>query len=101
MTTSKKGTVIPLFPTEDRRGALERKLKREFETPSALFRDSFREDVYNVLLLTAWSDEVALRLIQMPDLLRTVMLALRDDEVFDTFYERRIKQLTLDLVAKQ
>ena len=65
--------VLDLFSPAGQRMALQAKLKREFEEPSTLFSNQmFREDIYYMLILSDWSDEVVRRLIQIPNLLWTV-----------------------------
>jgi len=96
----RKNSVIPLFPSESRRGFLERKLIQELETPSALFSQSFREDIYFVLTLSEWSDEVMLRLIQVPNLLSEAARLLHNDDVLSMFTEQRAKDLILELAEK-
>ena len=95
-----KKPVIPLFPSENRQGALELKLKRELDTPPRFFSQSFREDIYSVLTLTKWSDELMSQLILTPDLLREVAWALHNDDVFSAFFEQRTIELTLELMEK-
>jgi len=100
-TTTQKGTLIPLFPSDCGESALEIKLKRELEARSEQFRQSFHEDVCSVLTLTDWSDDVMLRLIQTPNLLQEVVSALHDDDVFSDFFDQRVKDLILELVGNE
>jgi len=101
VTIAKKSDVVHLFSPENRRIILTAKLKREFEAPSRFSNHSFREDVYNLLTLTDWSDDVAARLIQIPNLLREVAVTLHDDDVFSAFFEQRTIQLALELLEWQ
>jgi len=98
--TIQKGVAIPLHPSAGKKGTLEVKLRRELETPTTFFSQSFYEDIYSVLALTEWSDEVILRLIRTPNLLQEVAQLLHNDDVFSTFLEQRIKDLALELVEK-
>jgi len=100
ITIRQKSDVIPLLSPAGQRMALKAKLKREFEAPSRFHNQSFREDVYSVLALTNWSDDVALRLVQTPHLLREVTWALYDDEAFLDFFEQRAKEVTLELIER-
>jgi len=95
-----KSTVIALFPSVHGQGALESKLKRELDVPSSLFSQSFREDIYSVLTLSEWSDEVTLRLIQVPNLLQEIVGALHNDDMLSAFFEQRTRDLILELVEK-
>jgi len=89
----RKSEATPLFSSV----TLKAKLKREFEVPTRVISHSFREDVYHVLLLTKWPDDVVPRLVQTPNLLQEVALALHNDDVFSEFFEQRTKELTLEL----
>ena len=80
------------------REALERKLTIEFERLTRSPCQSFREDIYNFLILTEWPDDAVCRLIQTPNLLSKVELALRDDDLFGDFFELRAKALILALI---
>ena len=93
-------TVIPLFPSDSNQGALERKLQRELETPSRVFSQSFREDIYSILTLTDWSDDAMLRLLQTPNLLHQVTWAVHNDDVLSDFFGQRAKNLILELIEK-
>jgi len=95
-----KSPVIPLFPSDSRRGFLERKLIQELETPSQLFSQSLWEDVYSVLTLTEWNDEVMLYLVRVPGLLAEVAHALHNDDVFSGFFEQRTTDLILELTER-
>ena len=81
--------------------ALEEKLKKELAKQSELFSRSFHEDIYSVLTLTDWSDDVILRLIKTPNLLREVAWRLHDDDAFSEVFEQRAIELTLELVEKR
>jgi len=80
--------------------ALEEKLKKELAKQSELFSRSFHEDIYSVLTLTDWSDDVILRLIKKPNLLREVAWTLHDDDTFSEFFEQRTIQLTMELIER-
>ena len=94
-----KSDVIPLLSPAVQRIALRAKLKREFEAPSRFHNQSFREDVYSVLSLSKWPDDVLPRLIQTPNLIREVAWALCDDDAFLDFFDQRVIALTLELVG--
>jgi len=79
------------------REVLERKLTIEFETLTRSPCQSFREDIYNFLILSEWSDDAMSRLTRIPNLLQEVELALRDDDSFGDCFEQRAKALTLEL----
>ena len=98
MKNNKKSTVIPIFSSDCTQGALELKLNRELNAQSKLLSQSFLEDIYAVLLLSEWSDDVILRLLQTPSLLQEVAYALHNDDVFSMFFEQRVMDLTLELM---
>jgi len=81
--------------------ALEKKLKKELERPSECFSRSFLEDIYSVLAVNEWNDDILLRFIKTPNLLREVAWMLHNDEVLSEVFEQRTVQLTLELIAKQ
>ena len=81
--------------------ALEEKLKKELARQPEFSSNSFLEDVYSVLTLTEWSDDVILRFIKTPNLLREVAWRLRDDDVFSAVFEQRAIQLALEVVERQ
>jgi len=101
VTIRQKSDVIQLFSPKSQRVVLRAKLKREFEAPSRFSHQSFREDLYSVLSLTEWDDDVVLRLIQTPNLLRELTWALYNDDAFLDFFEQRAKALTLELIKNQ
>ena len=70
VTIRQKSDVIQLFSPESQRMLLKAKLKRELEASSRCSTSAFREDVYSVLTLTEWSDDMLPRLVQTPNLLR-------------------------------
>jgi len=92
--------VIPLFPYVNRQELFETKLQRELETPSGVFSQSFREDIYSVLTLTDWSECTMRRLMQTPNLLQEVAWAVHNDDVLSDFFGQRTKDLILELIEK-
>ena len=91
--------VIP-FPADHRRAVLEIKLKRELASTSRLFAQSFYEDIHSVLCLNDWNEALIPALIQTPNLLEEVALALHKDDIFAAFFEARVIDLTLERIKK-
>ena len=98
MSTHGNGPVISLFSNENDDSALARKLKHELDVLD-LFTNSFCQDICSVLTLTNWSDNVMVRLLQTPNLLREVAIALSDDDMYAAFLEERTRTLVLQLIG--
>ena len=81
--------------------ALEKKLKKELAMPSEYFSRSFLEDICSVFAVNEWNDDVILRFIKTPNLLREVAWALHNDDALSEVFEQRTVQLTLELIARQ
>jgi len=79
---------------------LELKLQVELENPSKLFSRSSLEDIYSVLTLNEWSDEVMLKLINAPDLLQEIARTLHNDDAVSEFLEQRTRELILEFVTE-
>ena len=79
---------------------LELKLQIELESPSELFSRSFLEDIYSILTLSEWSEDLLLRLIKTPNLLQTIARTIHNDDIFSAFFEQRIRELILELAAE-
>ena len=84
----------------DKKDILALKLQLELETPSELFSRSFLEDIYSVLTLSDWSDDMLLRLIKTPNLLQEVARTLHNDDAFSAFFEQRTRELIIELIAE-
>ena len=99
--TQKKSDVIELFSLARQKRLLEAKLKREFEEPQKCCPgQSFREDVYSVLSLSEWSDDVVSCLVRTPNLLQEVTLRIRDDQAFLDFFDQRVREVVLELIEQ-
>ena len=79
--------------------ALEDKLNKELAKLNS--SNTFQEDVCGVLMLSDWSDDDLRRLIKRPNLLKEVALALHEDDAFSEFFEQRVQELTLELIATE
>jgi len=79
---------------------LELKLQIELEKSSELFSRSYLEDIYSILTLNEWSDDVMLRLIRASDLLQEIARTLHNDDVFSEFLEKRTRELILEFVEE-
>ena len=78
---------------------LELKLRIEMEKPSEIFSQSFLEDIYSLLTLSEWSEDVLLRLIKTPNLLQEVAQRIHNDDMFSAFFEQRARELILELTT--
>jgi len=79
--------------------SLEEKLEREMPKPSELFSESFLEDIRMFLLLNNWSDEVLCAVMERKNIVNELAYELHNDSVFADFFEARLRQLLLELVA--
>ncbi|MCL2568295.1 MAG: hypothetical protein FWE12_02510 [Oscillospiraceae bacterium] len=86
--------------TADKKDILALKLQLELESPSELFSRSFLEDIYSVLTLSEWSEDMLLRLIKTPNLLQKVGRVLHNDDVFSVFFEQRTRELIVELITE-
>ena len=84
----------------DKKDILDLKLQLELEYPSGLFSRSFLEDIYSILTLNEWSDDLLLRLIKTPNLLQEVGRMLHNDDALSAFFEQRTRELIIELVAE-
>ena len=84
----------------DKKEVLGLKLQIELENPSKLFSRSWLEDIYSILILDEWSNEVMHKLINTSDLLHEIARALHNDDVFSEFYEQRIRELILEFITE-
>jgi len=82
---------------------LLRKLEREFESSKessiAQYYGALIEDVYMFLILNKWDDDTVQGLLEKPYPLRDLVMEFRNDEEFDSFFERKIKELTISYGA--
>ena len=82
-----------------RKALLEKKLQRELAESTGSNNATLLEDIYFIIAYSDWDAEVADSLLRMPDLLYNVALMLGNDDIFSDFYEKRVRDLTLQYVV--
>ena len=87
--------IAPMSASSAKRLLLRKKMQKELSAPLIPWSDALLEDIYHIILLNEWDDEIFDGLQQVPTLLCDVATELHNDEMYQSFYSKRIEQLAL------
>ena len=90
-----KGNVVHLFSASSNKDKLIAKLNREFDTNQGSNNIWLYEDIHMFLILNEWDDTVIDNLLTKENILKELAFKLRNDDEFDEFFEKKMKELTL------